>query len=186
MSKLLTGVFAIGLMLIWQVSVSHALPEIRIYMLLPGIQGEATEPNHIGWINVESVNWGHGEAPPGSPNKIQFKGVYFVKFIDSTSASLALLGATGQLTKDVKLEITTPAGNAVPGVLSRMKLTNARVVSYIAGAHDGPGNPTDNITFSFDTITWINFRQSPTTGQMTPGSAACWDVVNNKVCVPQF
>ena len=185
MSKLLTGVFMIGLMLLCQVSVSHAL-NIQIFMLLPGIQGEVTEPNHIGWINVESVTWGHGEAPPGSPNKIQFRGVNFIKFNDSTSASLALLGATGQPIKDVKLEITTPAGGSVLGVLSRMKLTNVRVASYVAGAHEGAGHPTDNITFSFDTVTWINFRQNPQTGQMTPGSSACWDVVNNKVCVPQF
>ena len=183
MSKVLTGVFMIGLLLLCQVSVSHAG---NIFVLLPGIQGDATEPNHIGWIDVKSVSWGHGEAPPGSPIKIQFGRVSIVKLNDSISASLALLGATGQPIKDVKLEITKVV-NEVPVVVSRMKLSNARVASYATLALSAGNEVNDSIGFSFDTITWINFKVAKVGQQApAPGSAACWDVINNKTCVPQF
>jgi type VI protein secretion system component Hcp len=180
MPRLLTGVFTIGLLFLCQVSVSHAG---NIFLLLPGVPGESVEKSHPGWIDVRTVSWGHGEGPIGSLSKAaQFRQVAIVKFNDSTSASLALLGATGQPIKEVKLEITRLLGTG-PVATSRMKLTNARVASYTASVTEG-GDTTEQLTFSFDTITWIHFKFDK--GLQLPGSAACWDVVNNKVCVPQF
>lgn len=182
MSKLLTGVFIIGLMLVGQVSVSHAAGDI--FILIPGIQGEVPQPPHTGWSQVDSVAWAHGEAPPGSPIKIQFGRVNITKRFDSTSAALALLGATGQPIKDVKLEIMRTTGGTL-AVVFRMKLTNVRVASYAAAIQDTLTFRTDQIGFSFDTITWITFKLGEQ-GQSAAGSSACWDVVKNTTCPVGF
>ncbi len=181
MLKPVTTLLATGLLFICQVSASHA---DNLFLLLGGIQGESKDSQHSGgWNNLESASWGHGEAPPGSPNKIQFGRVQITKRQDSTSATLALLGATGQPLKDFKLEITRPGGGGSPVVVFRMKLTNARVTSYAAAARTEPA--TESLGFSFDTISWITFKIDQQ-GQQTPGSSACFDVVNNKTCAPSF
>jgi type VI protein secretion system component Hcp len=179
MLRIHTIVFAIGLMLICQVSVSYAE---NLYLSIPGIQGEATEPNHIGWMVMDTATWGHGEAPPGSPAQIQFGRVHFTKRSDSTSAALALLGANGQPLKDVKFESVRTSSSALQTTF-RMKLTNARVTTYAASTNGSMA--TENLALGFDTITWITFKTNPQ-GQMVPGSAACWDIVKNVSCVPQY
>jgi type VI protein secretion system component Hcp len=179
MLKTAAILFATGLLFLCQVSMSHAE---NLFLLLGGIPGESKDPQHPGWINLRSATWGHGEAPPGSPSKIQFGRVQITKHQDSTSATLALLGATGQALKDFKLEITRPTADTNL-VLFRMKLTNARVASYAAAAHLDPA--TESVSFSFDTITWITFKIDEL-GRQSPGSAACFDVVNNKSCGVSF
>lgn len=179
MLKTAATLFATGLLFICQISVTHAED---LFLLIAGIAGESRDQQHPGWNQVESVSWGHGEAPPGSPSKIQFGRVQITKLRDSTSAALALLGATGQPIKDIKLEISRSSASA-PVVMFRMKLTNARVAAYAAAAHNGLG--TESIGFSFDTITWITFKLDEQ-GRPTPGSAACFDVVGNKTCAASF
>lgn len=160
-----------------------SMSEAGILMQIPGVQGESKVPNHTGWIDLESVNWGHGETPPGTPVKIQFARVTGTKHSDSVSATLALFGASGQLIKDVKIEFTSSVGDSIV-VISRIKLTNARLTTYQASAHDS-SLPIESLSFSFDSITWINFKISPQ-GQQLPGSAACWDLAGNKPCTPTF
>lgn len=179
MLKTVTALCATGLLFLCQVAISHA---DNLFLLLGGIQGESKDPQHPGWNNLRSATWGHGEAPPGSPSKIQFGRVQITKHQDSTSATLALLGATGQALKDFKLEITRPTADTNL-VLFWMKLTNARVASYAAAAHLDPA--TESVSFSFDTITWITFKIDEQ-GRLLPGSSACYDVVNNKSCGVSF
>ena len=182
MLKTVTTLFATGLLFLCQVSISHA---DNLFLLLGGIQGESKDAQHPGWNYLESARWEHGEAPPGSPSKIQFGRVQITKQQDSTSATLALLGATGQALKDFKLEITRPTGSN-PVAVFRMKLTNARVASYAAAAHSGQsGSATESVSFSFDTITWITFKIDEQ-GRQTPGSAGCFDLLANKSCTPTF
>ena len=178
MSKLLMVAVVACLVLI-QITAGRA----AIYMLIPGIQGESTDKSYSGWIRVESVSWGHGEAPPNSPTKVQFGRVTVVKTGDSNSAALGLLAATGQVMKDVKLEFTASMQDAQVAT-SRIKLTNARLVSYSASANQNQ-RPTEQLAFTFDSITWINFKVS-NAGQQSPGTAACWDVALNKTCTPTF
>ena len=178
MSKLLMVAVVCCLVLV-HITAGHA----AIYILIPGIQGESTDKNYSGWVRAESVSWGHGEAPPNSPSKIQFGRVTVVKSGDSNSAALGLFAATGQVMKDVKLEFTASMQD-VQVATSRIKLTNARMVSYAASANANQ-RPTEQLAFVFDSITWISFKISPT-GQQSPGSAGCWDVLANKTCTPTF
>ncbi len=86
-----------------------------MFLLVPNLQGETNAPpTHVGWIQAESVTWGHGEAPPGAPVKIQIQRLQVVKRSDSTSPALALLAASGQVSKDIKMEfLRTVQGTTV-------------------------------------------------------------------------
>lgn len=181
MRKLFTVLSTAGLLLLCQASVSHAL---EIFVFIDGVQGEVTEPAHPGWSVVQSATWGHSEAPPGSVVKVQFGRLAVTKVNDSTSAALALAGATGQPFKEVKLEMLTNVGGTKV-VTNRLKLAGARIVGYQTSGHDGGSPPIDNISFSFDSITWINFKLD-SAGRQSPGSAGCYNLKANTTCTPSF
>jgi type VI protein secretion system component Hcp len=180
MNKRFVVCLAVAL-LTWQAALAHAV----IYIQIPNIQGEVTEPAHLGWTEAQSLSWSHTEAPPGSPVKVQFNRVICTKFMDSVSAALALSAADGHLMKDVKVEIVRSNGSGGVVVTSRMKLTNVRLTAYAVSAQSGPQLPMESLSLAFDTMTWINFKLTPQ-GQAVPGTAACWDVANNKSCTPIF
>jgi type VI protein secretion system component Hcp len=152
-----------------------------IYVQIPGMQGEVTESNHIGWIELQSLSYGHNEGPPGSQVKVQYGRVNMTKLMDGLSAALALLGVTLQTVPQLKVEITRPTAAENP-VVFKMKLTGARVTSFTSSAQGGGAAqlPVESIGWSFDSITWINLKRNPQ-NQLVPGSSACWDV-KNSVC----
>lgn len=180
MTQRFTSLFTAGLLLLCQASVSHALD---IFLFIDGVQGEVTEPAHPGWSMVQTASWGHGEAPPGSAVKVQFGRFAITKQHDSISALLAQAAASGTPFKEVKLEMVKNFGGTKVAV-SRIKLAGARVANYQTSGHGG-GEATDSINFSFDRITWINFKLDASFRQL-PGSAGCFDLKANAACPPIF
>jgi len=164
-------------MVLWACEV--ATSQAAIYMLIPSIQGEATEQAHAGWVEVQSLSWSHSEAPPGAQVKVQFGRVIFTKTADSTSAALALAAADQHQFREVKVEFVRSFAGT-PVVVYRMKLTNPRLVSYSAGGQSN-NLATENLAWEFDTITWIAHKVSPQ-GQAGPGTAGCWDTIGNRSC----
>ncbi len=162
---------------------STEVVQAATYMLIPNISGETTETNHVGWVELQSLNWGHSETPPGSPTRVQFNKVNCVKQIDSVTPALALLAANGQQMRDVKVEVVRQtSGTAI--VTFRLKLTNVRLAAYAASVQ---ANQTGTETFAleYDSISWISFKTN-NTGVAVPGTAGCWDVASNKSCTPSF
>ena len=155
-----------------------------VYVLIPGIPGETTEVNHVGWVELQTLNWGHGEAPPGSPVRVQFNKVTVTKQLDSVSPALAALAANGQQLRDVKAEIVRPTGAGTTIVTFRLKLTNVRLTTY-AGSVSSNQIGVDTFGFEFDTISWISFNTNKT-GTAVPGTSGCWDIPANKACLPSF
>jgi type VI secretion system secreted protein Hcp len=181
MSKMVLCILTVWFLLAGHLATSHAAADL--FLLIPNVPGESADQAHAGWIDLQGVTWSHGEAPPGSATKIQFGRVTMTKRNDSTSAMLALLAASGQPIKDVKLEMLTTGATRL--LLLRLKLTNVRVASYATAVTTAGNAATDSIALSFDTITWINFKINAQ-GQSVAGSSACWDVINNKACAPAF
>lgn len=160
----------------------------NIFMFIPGIQGESNAVNRVGWMDILSVSWRQGDPPPGSTLKTQrFAPVMITKQTDSTSVPLALHSASAKMFPEVKLEITTNRDNASI-VIYRLKLTNARVVSYATATSvsgSGGGSMFDEVGFFYDTITWIAFRINQQ-GQVVGTSSACWDLPRNAPCPVKF
>jgi type VI secretion system secreted protein Hcp len=169
-------------MVLWacEIATSYA----AVYVLIPGISGETTEANHVGWVELQTLQWGHAEGPPGSPARVQFTKVNATKLLDSVSPALALLAANGQQIKDVKAEIVrTSAGTST--AMFRLKLTNVRLANYAASVQPNQSG-AETIGFEFDTISWISFKPNQSGGPPLPGTSGCWDIPANKACPPSF
>jgi hypothetical protein len=161
----------------WHVATGHA----AIYVQIPGMQGDVTESNHVGWIELQSLSFGHGEPPPGATVKVQFGRVNMTKTMEGLSAALALLGVTMQAVPQLKIEITKPTAGTAP-VVFKMKLTGARVTSFASSAQgSAQGQTLDSLGWSFETITWISLRLNQQ-GQVVPGTSACVDLAKNSPC----
>lgn len=151
----------------------------ELFVPIPGVQGESTEPNHPGWSHALSSSWKHSQGPPESTVKIaQFSQLTVTKTMDTTSGALALFVADARLLPEVLLEFTRTFNNQRL-VHLRIRLRNARLVSYeAAGNGNGDLPPTEMLGLTFAQISWATFRYD-SSGRQVKGSAACWDVINN-------
>ena len=146
----------------------------ELFVLIPGIQGESTEPNHPGWSYGLSSSWKHAQAPPESTVKgAQFSPLIITKVAGTTSPALALFAADARVLKDVLLEFTHPIINNQNFVHLRIRLRNARLVSYEA-VGSGNGDPAETEVFglTFTQISWTTFRVDET-GRPVVASTAC-------------
>jgi type VI protein secretion system component Hcp len=152
-----------------------------IFLQIPGMQGEVTESNHVGWIELQSLSFGHGEPPPGATVKVQFGRVNMTKTMEGLSAALASLAASSQAISQLKVEITRPTEATAP-VVFKMKLTGARLTSFASSAQgSAQGLAVESLGWSFDTITWISFKRNQQ-GQVVPGTSACVDLAKISPC----
>ena len=76
---------------------------VDMFLKLGTIKGEATDPGHIGWIDVLAFSW--GESNPGEPGgisggKVNIQDVSLTKYIDKATVPILLDCAAGTLITD--------------------------------------------------------------------------------------
>jgi type VI secretion system secreted protein Hcp len=148
---------------------------VDYFLKIDGIQGEVTQADHKGEIQVESFSWGIkggeiGSATGGAgAGKSQISGLTITKKTDKTSPSLLLHCATGQHYKEAIFVVVGPS-RTHKGELEylKLKLDNI-IISSIQESGGGDVVPTESLTINFQHIT-IDDPTSDTTGNPTiPG-----------------
>jgi type VI secretion system secreted protein Hcp len=129
-----------------------------IYMQYEGIPGEAAEPAHNKWIEVQSYQW--AAPPPAAPHAPSPAGVAvggpgrlsLVKRVDKASPLLSKAAAAGKVVPVVLVDV--PKGTA-PGSAPylRYELKNVMVSSYsVSGQGSGDPVPTESLSLNFTKI----------------------------------
>lgn len=74
------------------------MSQAALVMLVEGVTGSSTIPNHVGWFNVDSVQWAIERGNPARPQA-------FVVALESTSAMATLMQASASGTGLKKIVI---------------------------------------------------------------------------------
>lgn len=188
MPKFFLNLFSVALLILCQASASRAG---QIFLFIDRIPGDSGDPTHLGWHTVLSASWGSNAAPFGTTVNPAIPALTVTIHRGSSSAllaqeSLAQFFGKRNKFKEVKLEVVEAMGSVlVP--LSRLKLTGAQLTSYATSLNTNAGTSlgTESLSFSFDSITWIDFKID-NQGRQSPGSAACMDVIKGGPCTPTF
>ena len=155
--KVFFGIALASIMVLGGFSFSNnLLPEVdaAAYAKYDGIDGEATDKEHVGWSEVLSFSFGverevsssTGARTASSPS---FSDFTMVKSIDKSSPKLFLASATGSAIKSLNFEMTRGDGSAY----LKYELTNVMVTSYnIGGSGQGDNVPTENFSLNFEEI----------------------------------
>ncbi len=148
---------------------------VDYFLKIEGIEGEVTEPGHMGEIMVESWSWGQTQPGVQSPGgtgggKANFQDFHFVMQTSKASPKLMLAAAKGEHIKQAVL--TTKKTDKDQAYLT-IKLSDILISSYLIGGSSS-AVPTDQISLNFGKI---EFEYKPKKGESVKGG---WDVGGNK------
>jgi type VI secretion system secreted protein Hcp len=151
LKRVVTPVFQTTLLLTLLYSASLSA---NIFLNIDGAEGESQSADFNGQIDVLDWSWS------GDRNgaNVDLGEVSVVKYVDSASAKLFEYLVTATYIENIKL-VVTRAGEVSTEYLS-IELTGARVSSLSTGGSNGEDRLTENVSFSFDEITYKYTQQS--------------------------
>ena len=145
------------------------------FLSVDDLKGDATEPDHVGQIPVQSFSWGVSNSGTpavgggGGAGKASFSSFSITKRLDITSPTLVLASASGKHFKVVTLVATRP------GLRDDLKYEFEDViVSGVDQAASG-GVPLEKTSFSFSRV-HISVTPLLNNGSPGPTVTSGWDV----------
>ena len=152
-----------------------------IYMKVPGIDGEATEANHAGWVELSGLSSPVARKVPDgaygtdavSRGQLAFGPVEASRRVDAATVLLARAAAAGQVFDAVHIHVTQPMGGGEKTVLE-YELGKAVLVGHglhVAAVGGGPQDLSENLSIHFARIKWTykRYREGRADGVVTGG-----------------
>jgi type VI secretion system secreted protein Hcp len=147
------------------------------FLKIEGIEGDSTDKDHKGEIEILSFSWGETNASPsnrgggGGAGKVSMQDFHFTMQVSKASPNLMLACATGRHFQEATLT-ARKAGQRQQEFL-KIKLSDVLVSSYQT---DGNTNdkeaplPTDQISLNFVKIDFL-FSGGGSAGEVTTSAS---------------
>lgn len=151
---------------------------VDMFLKIEGIEGEATSARgHEAWIEIESFSWGETQTPSTGRargrNQTAFTDLSVVKGVDAASPHLYQACADGKHYPSATL-VVRKAGEPVD--YFAMRLQDVRVSSVKLAHAREQSVPMEEVTFTYNKITWSYDPQNGTGGKVEKG----WDLMANR------
>ena len=146
------------------------------YLLLPGIPGGATEPNHTNWIQILSFQ--QAVSHPVGAGSPRFATLTLGKQLDTASPLLLTACAGRQHLSSGRLQLLQSDGRRL--VFFDIQLSNLLVEASVPSqsATNAHAAPTESLSLTFSNITWTYTAFGPR-GLPSEVDQASWDLVHN-------
>lgn len=144
------------------------------FLKLDGIDGESTDRNHPGEIEVLSFSWGVANPSSGGTGsggggagKASFQDMSFQSFVSKAGPNLMLACATGKHLPAALLTLRKSGGGGLEFI--KIRLADVLVSSYSDGgdATAQAPKPTDTFALNFDRIDFLYTTQNGETVEST-------------------
>jgi type VI secretion system secreted protein Hcp len=153
------------------------------FLKLEGIKGESKDKAYPApAIHIESFSFGmsqqgtFGTATGGGAGKVNVHDLSVTKYVDNSSAELALHCANGKHIKSGLL-VLRKAGEK-PVDYMKIKLENILVSSVQHSGHSGGDVPMESLSLNFSKF-WMEYQKQKPDGTAEKGSEMGWDVAAN-------
>ncbi len=128
------------------------------YLKIDGIDGEAKDPNHMGWMEVDSFQFDAlrrasvgGASENARAGNVTFHEITLTKRFDKASPKLAEALSNGKPFRNATIEVRKAGEH--PMEYLRITLENVLISSYQAGRpSSGDATPTETLTLNFTKI----------------------------------
>ena len=150
------------------------------------LEGEATDDNHKGCIDVLAWSWGASSSGTthtgagGEPGRVGFNDLSVTKWVDKASPNLMKLIANGDHIQEVELlNLKQSCCDKLPFEFYTIKMVNVIVTSVAVGGSAGEDRLTENISLNFSKFQYCYTEQSGDDG--SPGALECfeWDIATS-------
>lgn len=158
------------------------------FIKIKDIDGESTDENHQGWIELLSYDHGVTQQVSGtassaggaSAERANFKNFSITKQLDIATPALNLACADGTHIDEVLVELCRAGTDKVK--FMEYKLTNCLISAVTVSGGSGGDLPTESVTFNYGKITWSYAKQDRKGGKVSGNMAAGWDLQKNCKC----
>lgn len=153
------------------------------FIKIDGIDGESTDNQHNGWIELlscgvtvsQKVSNTASSAGGASAERADFSDFSFIKQIDSSSPKLTLACAAGTHINNIVIEFCRAGTEKIKFL--EYKLSNC-IISRVEMVAQGDF-PVEKVTINFGKIRWAYMRQNRQGGGVMGNIAAGWDRQRN-------
>ncbi|MBV8068094.1 MAG: type VI secretion system tube protein Hcp [Candidatus Eremiobacteraeota bacterium] len=139
---------------------------MRIFLQIPGIQGQSSDPQHQGWIDLLTVSFGvRDTAVPGGAAEaysIQFDSVMATKVFDATSFLLYDQVVNGSPTNGAVIEIVIAEAGNPHTTTYRLELVESMIASVSSQAQAAADQDEETVQFSCLQMRWLYKSTDPT------------------------
>ena len=155
------------------------------FIRIDGIEGESTDDQHQGWIEILSFGNGHfqtvsktaSSAGGAGAERANFHDFYFEKLLDRATPKLALASAVG--THIDKITVQLCRAGADKQKYMEFTMTNCIISEYLVTG-DGEDNlPLETIGVNYGKIQWTYTLQKRTGGVAAGNIITVWDLQRN-------
>ena len=151
------------------------------FLKIDGIDGESSDAQHKGEIDLEAWSWGETQPHPtgggAGAGKVTMADFSFTTKLTKASPKLFLACAEGSHIKAAWLTARRAAGKAADYFL-KWTFSDLLVSSYQTGAAAGNA-PVDQVSFNFSKIE-VEYKEQRPDGSFGAGFKAGWDLKANK------
>lgn len=133
---------------------------MSIFLKWPGIEGEATDASHRGWLDIDNLSWGVQRAITSSPStskdresaNAEITDLTITRRMDKASPSLFMAACCGK-GQELTLHLTKTGSGRGSEVFMAYTLRNALVSDYRMKARRQPRTrPREQLVISFQAI----------------------------------
>jgi type VI secretion system secreted protein Hcp len=148
------------------------------FLKIEGIDGDSTDKDHKGEIEILSFSWGETNTSPsnkgggGGAGKVSMQDFHFTMQVSSASPKLMVACASGKHFTQATLTCRK-AGGEQRAEFMKIKLTDILVSSYLTEGNTNSEEaplPTDQISLNFSKIEFLfSTGRGETTADATRG-----------------
>ena len=155
---------------------------VDMFIKLEGVEGEAKDDKHKGWIDVLSWSWGMSQSGTmhmgggGGAGKVNVTDLSFTKFIDKSTADIMIHNASGKHYPKANM-VVRKAGDK-PLEYLKIEMKNVLISSISTGGSGGEDRLTENVTLNFETVK-VEYTPQKKDGSGEAVQTFGWDVGKN-------
>ena len=147
------------------------------------IAGESQDSKHKDEIDVLAWSWGLSQSGSfhsgggGGAGKANFQDISVTKWIDKSSATLALYCANGDHFTDAKLVVRKAGKNPLEYLTIEMK--KVLITSVSTGGSGGEDKLTENLTLNFAEVK-VSYKEQKEDGSGGVEKTFKWNIPGNE------
>ncbi len=156
------------------------------FMQIDGIEGDSTDAEHSGWIEVQSFHHSISQPVGGSRSsggaatagRVEHQDFTVTKELDKATVLLYLQCCKGTHIPSVQIELCRAGDNPKP--FMRYKLSHVLISNISPSGVPGSKMPSENVSFNYGKIEWEYLQTDPRSADDSGSTPAYWDTVQNK------
>ncbi|MDN3517521.1 type VI secretion system tube protein Hcp [Aquisalimonas lutea] len=139
---------------------------MSIFMSFPGIQGETADMSHVGFLNIDYLEWSVARritSPPGTSfdresANAEITDLFLIRRMDSATPRLFLEACCGS-GKEILIRLTKTGVGSGAETFAEYVLKNAIISDYeVTATKNDAIRPVEELTISF---TGLELRYTP-------------------------